>query len=108
MNYKFNLLSSIFVLFSIFCFALAPQAVFGQVFKAPEVICAKTDSSSIQFIWSTVDGASGYEIRIGDQDWTNVRNSLSVVISGLSLDSTLGIWVRVLNAEPKDSSFTRR
>ena len=61
---------------------------------APTITCGNSSSNSISFEWSSVPGATGYEVNVGGSGWTTPSDSLSHTVTGLAVNSTVNIEVR--------------
>ncbi len=58
------------------------------------ISCAEVTSSSITFSWAPVPGVSLYEVKVGDEDWSEPAAIASVRLGDLSVLETVAIQVR--------------
>ncbi|RZK41935.1 MAG: gliding motility-associated C-terminal domain-containing protein [Pedobacter sp.] len=76
----------------------AVTVTIGNILQAPQVAVQSKTVNSIQFGWTTVAGATGYEVSInGGTTWqtpSSGSNGTSHVVSGLSANQSVTIVVR--------------
>ncbi len=61
---------------------------------APTITCGNSSSNSVSFEWSSVPGATGYEVNVNGSGWTTPSDSLAHVVSSLTVNTTVDIEVR--------------
>jgi hypothetical protein len=64
---------------------------------APVMACGAKTSSSVEFTWGAVAGASGYEVSTDGNIWGAPGGTLSHTVSGLAPNTNVQLWVRALD-----------
>jgi hypothetical protein len=71
-----------------------------QPLPAPQVNCGKTTTSSVEVDWNTVNGATGYEVKLNTGSWIQVGSNTSYEFTGLPPETDQNISVRALSSGP--------
>lgn len=72
---------------------------------APVVTCVGSTSSTVDFNWTTVPGASSYQVNINGTGWTNVGATTSYQATGLAPGSSVTVEVQGISAQSNCNSI---
>lgn len=64
---------------------------------APVIACGVKTSSSVEFTWAAIAGASGYEVSTDGNSWGAPNGTLAHTVNGLAPNTNVQIWVRALD-----------
>ncbi len=72
---------------------------------APVITCGASSSSSLAFEWTSVPGATGYQVNVNGSGWVPASDSLSHAITGLAANSVINIEVQAIGGLAECAPF---
>ncbi len=72
----------------------------GNFYPAPTNLSAAIGNGSMQWTWTAVPGALGYEVNVNGSGWQPASGALDHTVTGLSAGDMVNIQVRALGGSP--------
>ncbi len=72
---------------------------------APTITCGNSSTNSISFDWSSIPGATGYQVNVNGSGWTPASDSLSHTVIGLVPSTVVNIEVQAIGGLPDCTPF---
>ena len=67
---------------------------------APVIACGNSSTNSVGFTWSSVPGATGYQVNVNGSGWTAPSDSLAHTVTGLVPSTVVNIEVQAIGGLP--------